>query len=575
VHKKCEGQQDIALTAAQIAQYPDNRGRDALSFAFARQVFSKQCILSWSETSDVVYRLRVRPHVTSLITQDGKIIDEESGIEYKFYDIYLMGRHATLEPGSVYQIMGRVIPDPRSQKVTLFATSLAKDASAEYDLQKIRELRDHLSGMSVEDRAGWLVNNFQRYSKIRKRRDVILADFLTFFSRTYIEFDGKEYERGWLILTLIGDSTTGKSEIVKKMIRLLGGGQYVVAETASMVGLSATATQTTNGWFVEWGPLVLGDRRLIAIDGAQKLTKRDWSTLAEAQRLGLVRLVKAAKGEAPARTRTTIIANPVNLESYEKSTKEMGGFLYPYTALATIMDIQSMARLDLAVFVNAGDVTAEDINATVEEEPDPCLANLKDLRSFVWEGRYNIEYDSEFVDAVHRHATNLYRKFHVSSVPLVSIDMKYKLVRLSTALALATCSLKDDASSFNTIVVTKEHVDYVASFLDGVYTKAGLHEGARKEKDGDVDQDQVQEIIGKICEKIGADKDKVTEILKWMGLQASFSLDQLKTAFNLAEKNELKPLVSMLQTEGIISRGRGFVMTAKGVKVVKLLLLGR
>jgi MCM P-loop domain len=345
------------------------------------------------------------------------------------------------------------------------------------------------------------------------------------------------------------------------MIRLLAGGQYVVAETASMVGLSAMATQTTAGWFVEWGPLVLCDRRLLAIDGGQKLPKNDWLSLAESQRLGTVKLTKAAKGEAPARTRTTIIAKPLDLERYEKSTKEMSAFLYPYMALPTIMDIQSVARLDLAVFVNAGDVTAEEINSATEGEPDAYLFNLKDLRAFVWEGKYKVEHDAEFVTAIHSHATALYNKFHVSNVPLVSIDMKFKLVRLSTALALVTCSFKGD--SFDTVVVTKEHVDYVAAFLGAVYTNAGLHEGARKDRQGDVDRDQVQDIIDKVCEKIGADKNKVIDMLKWMALQPSFSRDLLQSIFDLRRDPELRPLVSILQNDMTLIAAKFWILRQK------------
>lgn len=458
-----------------------------------------------------------------------------------------------LEPGSVYDFTATVIPDPRTQKVTLFASQVTKDQSGEYDIHKIKELHARLAGKTVAERVEWFTENFQRYSKVRRREDVILASHLTSFAPLYIEFDGKR-ERGWIIFAAIGDSTTGKSEVNKHMIRLIGGGQYIVAETASMVGLAATATQTSNGWFVEWGPLVLGDRRLIVIDGAQKLSRYDWSTLAEAQRLGLVKLTKAAKGEAYARTRQIIIANPLSLETFG-TTKEMSAFLHPYMALATVMDTVTIARLDLAVFVTAGDVTAEDINQTIDDKPDPCLANLKDLRAFAWNGKYKVEYSGDFIQSVHTKATELYNKYNVRNVPLASIDLKYKLVRLGTALALATCSLNE---KLDTVTVTVEHVEYIASFLDQIYSAAGLHEGAQHERDGDIDEDQIRVIINAVTEKAGIDPEKVVDILKWMGQQASFSLDQLRTQFELADKKELRPLTSILQTEGLITRVKGF-----------------
>jgi hypothetical protein len=145
--------------------------------------------------------------------------------------------------------------------VTLFVTRLTRDSGSDYDMARLNELAGKLKGKTVEDRIMWIIENFQSYSKIRKRGDVIIANFLTFFSPLTIVFDGKG-ERGYVITLVIGDSTTGKSETTKWCIRLLDGGQLVVAEMASMVGLSATTTQAGNGsWFVEWGPLVLGDRR--------------------------------------------------------------------------------------------------------------------------------------------------------------------------------------------------------------------------------------------------------------------------------------------------------------------------
>jgi hypothetical protein len=368
---------------------------------------------------------------------------------------------------------------------------------------------------------------------------------------------------------VIGDSTTGKSETTKWCIRLLDGGQLVVAEMASMVGLSATTTQAGNGsWFVEWGPLVLGDRRLLAIDGAQRLSRQEWSTLAEAQRLGTIKITKAARGEAHARTRQLLIANPVDFE--RKGTKEMDGFLYPYQTLPTILDAVNIARLDLAIFVNANDVSIEDLNTVIRSDYDNALHCLSDLRAFVWQGRYETTYGEGFVESIHRHATDLYNKYHLNDVPLLSIDLKFKLVRLSTALALATCSFDD---KFTVVNVTKEHVDYIAKFLDDVYAKAGFGEGADDDRAGQVEPEQVDGIVQSIANNIGFDMTKVRDILLWVGQQsAPFTKDQIKEKFKLADKAELRPLLSLLQDEQIIKRGSGFYPTPRGVQLARLLI---
>ena len=91
---------------------------------------------------------------------------------------------------------------------------------------------------------------------------------------------------------------------MRKLISLLRGGTLITAETASAVGLTGTATQAERGeWFCEWGFLPLNDRRLLAIDGAQRLSRKSWATLAETERTGVVIKATAAKGSAYARTR--------------------------------------------------------------------------------------------------------------------------------------------------------------------------------------------------------------------------------------------------------------------------------
>jgi hypothetical protein len=564
--RKCPRQKVITLSPADIARYGDSKNREELNRRIAKSAFLDGCFLSIKETSDTLFRVRVRPYVTSLLFQDGKFTDE-SGVEYKHYDIFLQGRHDLLEPGSVYQVTGTVIPDPKSQKVTLFATVLAKDASSEYGLEKIVELKQLLAAMpTVEKRVEWIRHNFQKYSQVRKREDVIISSFLVSFSPLWISFDGKT-ERGWLNGLIVGDSTTGKSETVKRMIRLLGGGQLVVAETSSIVGLSATATQTQHGWFVEWGPLVLQDMRLLAVDGAQKLSRQEWSTLAEAIRLGTIKLTKAARGEANARTRQILIANPVDIET--RGTKEMDAFLYPYLSLPSILDPVNIARLDLAVFVNAGDVKVDDINKTMDEGYDPLLHNLKDLRAFVWQNKYTVQYEQGFVEAVHSEATNLYNAYYVKAVPLLSIDLKFKLVRLSTALALGTCSFNE---GLDTVNVTKEHVEYVVKFLKEIYEKAGFGTVSRREKDRAIDAGQLATVVETIRDKTGLEEAEVKEILLWLGAQTNFTKELLQSKFELAEKAELRPLLTTLQSEELIRRRSGFIPTSRCVQAAKLLI---
>ena len=246
-------------------------------------------------------------------------------------------------------------------------------------------------------------------------------------------------------------------------------GTYITAETASLVGLTGSATQVENGgWFVDWGFLPLCDRKLLVIDGFQKLPSSTSAALAESERQGIVRITKAAKNVAFARTRQIKIANPVDQQTGRFSTRIMSSFLYPAQALSTVLDRISIARLDLDVFTSAEEVSPEDVNRVFSEEPDPRIEYLSEIVKWCWSNRAKIIFENEAYKYLLEQATELYKKFHVDDVPLVTIDMKWKLARLSTALAYLTLSTNDD---YTKVYVKKEHVQYIVDFIENEYER--------------------------------------------------------------------------------------------------------
>lgn len=344
--------------------------------------FGNRCNIKVSELEHItIKKMRIRPIVSTLEKKNGKVIDEE-GNEWKAYDIYLNQISVqSHEAGKEIEITGIIIPDPKSQKISLVASKAIPKETRGYNIEKVKVLKDFFQSISLDESIFWIISEFGNYSKIIERKNVMLTTFLTFFSPLYFEFDGKIIP-GWAKSTIIGDTTTGKSEIVKQAIRLLQGGQIVSGETASVAGLGATATQSANNqWFVEWGPLVLQDRKLLAIDGAHKLNRNIWAELAESEREGKIRITKAAKGEAYAQTRQIKIMNPLGEDL--RTTRPMASFFYPCQSIVNNFQIQNIARQDFAVFVS-DDIKAEARNKKNETKADEKLSYLADLVKFVW-----------------------------------------------------------------------------------------------------------------------------------------------------------------------------------------------
>lgn len=518
-----------------------------------------------------VYLVRVRPPVSTLVKQGTKLIDDK-GHEYKYLDIYIAtDKPLSFQPSEHIFVTGLPLPHPRTQKTTLLAYEIDFPEKIEqFDSTKLYQLKAKLEGKTTAQRLIWILDNCELYTHIVGRRNIAKAVLLCAFTPTYVSLFG-EVQHGWGLVDVIGDSTVGKSETVKKVVLgLLKAGMYVSAETASIVGLVGAAVQGENGgWFIEWGFLPLMDRRILAMDGCHKLSASQWAVTAEAERSGEVTIIKAGKGNAYARTRQIKIYNAVDRETDKYTTKPLAEFLYPVQALATVEDKTSIARRDLAVFADQRDVSPEQINKATNVDCEPELELLAEALKWAWIEKAQITWTSDAEKYLLEKATWFMNKFHYDRIPLISADMKWKLARLSVSMAYLTLSTDD----FTQLLVTKDHVSLVCETLEEEYSRAGLNALAQTERMERLTVEDVESMLRRIggqLTKEPIDTEKLTEILKFILISGGTTQEQLKTKFELTEKNQLRPLMATLQTEGLVKVNRGYYQTAKLVEAHKV-----
>jgi len=522
-----------------------------------------------------VYMVRVRPPVFSLEKQGDKLVDEK-GYEYKAYTIYVIAETAKIEfqASALLNLRGLVLPDPKTQRTTILVTEVQfPENIGKIDEDKLATLSKAYEGKTPRERLDWIVDNFEAYSHVIGRRNIAKAVILGFFTPTWVTLNG-ELQRGWANILILGDTTTAKTLTVRCGIKLLQAGCIITAETASAVGLVGAATQLDKGgWTIDWGALVLNDRKLLAVDGAHKLGKYQFASLAEAERSGTVSIVKAAKDSAYARTRQIKIANPLDQESKRYESKNLSDFYYPIQAVPTFLDLMSIARLDLVVFADADDVKPEEINKRHEEGPDPALFSLGEALKLVWGDRLTIEYTEEALIKIYEQATALYNEFFAKEIPIASIDLKWKIARLSTAAAIISLSTTD----YKTLKVEVEHVTWVADFIREEYQNAGLLTLAAKNRHEIPTEEQVTDITAQIAYAVKYEGDdgpeKAREILIWTAERGRFTKAQLNDTFSLTDKNQIRPLVACLANLGLITSGAGYYATAKLNKLVRFAVL--
>ncbi len=365
----------------------------------------------------------------------------------------------------------------------------------------------------------------------------------------------------------IGDTTTGKSETVRNLIRLLGAGAIITGETASRVGLLGSAVQMPReGWFIEWGLLVLYDRKLLAIDKASRLDREAWGALNQSDRTGIVTITKAGKGRAYARTRKIRIFNP--LDPQTRTVKTLKDFYHPILAITTVLDKTEISRLDLLVHSDSRDVPPEEINAPRSKEYDDRIKLLRETLRWCWSNKANIVFDGDAEKMILDEATRLYHKFHIDEVPLINAETKHKLALLSAALAFLTLSTDRD---FNTVRVTREHVEYVVRFIEEEYEKAGLHVIAEQRRREEPTEDDLKDLLEEVKEKTDIDEETAIGIINFIATKGCITKAEITERFELTEKRQLRPLIAILSNYGLLRRGnRGYYPTARLIQLAKL-----
>ncbi len=536
-----------------------------------KRMFKGKVISTDIKRYRTVYLVRVRPPVSTLVKQGTKLVDDK-GYEYKYLDLYIAtDKSLAFQPSELIAVTGLPLPHPRTQKTTLLAYEISFPEKIEqFDLRKLGELKAKFEGETPKERLTWILDNCELYTHIVGRRNIAKAVLLCSFTPTYVSLFG-ETQHGWGLVDVIGDSTVGKSETVKKLIQgLLKAGMYVSAETASIVGLVGAAVQGENGgWFIEWGFLPLMDRRILAMDGCHKLSASQWAVTAEAERSGEVTIIKAGKGNAYARTRQIKIFNAVDRETDRYTTKPLKEFLYPIQALATVEDKTSIARRDLAVFADQRDVTPEQINKATDAKHEPELELLAEVLKWGWLAKTQIAWTPDAQAYLLEKATELMNKFHYDKIPIISADMKWKLARLSVSMAYLTLSTED----FTQLNVTKDHVALVCETLEEEYSRAGLNALVQTEHMERLTPEDVETLLLRIqgqLTKEPIETEKLIEILKFILLSGGTTQEQIKAKFELTEKNQLRPLMATLQTEGLVKVNRGYYQTAKLVEAHKV-----
>ncbi|HIP74498.1 MAG TPA: MCM family protein [Euryarchaeota archaeon] len=108
---------------------------------------------------------------------------------------------------------------------------------------------------------------------------------LQLFGGVKKEYSGGTHIRGNIHVLLLGDPSTGKSQMLRYAARIAPKSIYVAGKTASGAGLTASAEKDElgeGGWVIKAGALVLASGGIAAVDEFEKIDAKDRAALHEA-----------------------------------------------------------------------------------------------------------------------------------------------------------------------------------------------------------------------------------------------------------------------------------------------------
>ena len=450
-----------------------------------------------------------------------------------------------------YRCTVTTVADPKTQGVVHIVKRAVPSQSDIDVFQMSDDIRERLRAFQPEQpgsvdslwmRLDSLHSDLERVTRIYQRRDLMLAVDLTYMSPISYWFQGERAVRGWVEALIIGDSRTGKTTIVQRLLRYYRSGEFSTGENTSFAGLVGGLNELNRSWFTRWGKVPLNDRRLLVIDEAGNLPHEQIARMSSMRSSGIAEIVKIHAERTNARTRQIWISNP-------RSPRPLSTYSQGVLAVKELIGApEDIARFDLVVTAASGDVSLATINAARSaEDAQTFNSDLCHQRvMWAWSRKPDqIDFTDEATAAVLDFATRhgeTYR--YATEIPLVEPnEQRVKLARLSAAAA-ATFFSTDDGES---VTVRPEHVEFVYQFLNRLYEKPSLafHDYARMQR-------RRFELQG--SEGVRTILTRTENAMRALMEQEHFTQSDLQEILGYDERSDLRGAITKLRDSGFLRR---------------------
>ncbi len=381
-----------------------------------------------------------------------------------------------LETNESYVLTGRMYPHPKTQQSILLISEVKTSQDA---LSKYSPSEQQLLELGIFQPKEWTLDSLSEklddiykdlsanVTRIFKRQPLHLMIDLTYHSALFFNFDGN-LVKGWVETLIAGDSSQGKSETILRLMDHYDLGERVECKNATVAGLLGGLQQLGKRWFVTWGIIPKHDKRIVFMEEIKGTSTEVISKLTDMRSSGIAEIPKIEKRRTHARTRLCMVSNP-------RSDRPLSMYSFGVDAVKELIGSpEDIRRFDAVLLVSTQEIDPNELNQLQQLRPvvKHKYKNTLCHSLILWawtRTAEQVKFEDEAKSNILDSATKLCDEY-TEVIPIVDRgSMRYKLARLSIALAARTFSTVKDSDG-SSILVRKCHVEYISKFLNETYS---------------------------------------------------------------------------------------------------------
>jgi DNA primase len=376
-----------------------------------------------------------------------------------------------LESGKKYLVTYKLVPHPyKGQQLTMIIINAEEVADSVTNFIVTDEVKEQLNKFkdlegTVEERLNKLTEMAKAFIGYDGYNKLIQAIDLSFHTALEFNFGTFKNVRGYLDTLIVAESRVGKSSTAEALQQLYGLGAFtsLAGNSATIPGLIGGSNKVNGSYQTRAGLIPMNHRGLIIFEELAKCNKNLIRELTDIRSSNQVRIARVSGTlTLPALVRMITLTNVVAHDGHIRPINA-----YP-NGIEILQDLigtpEDMARYDIMLVM--GDTGSKVVDPYWEATQPFEQEDYRTRIRWVWSRNTDqIIIDKEIGRYIIAKCNELNAQYD-SHIKIFGTEAWKKISRL--AIAIAGYLVSTD-STYEKIIVTKEHVDFACKYLVDCY----------------------------------------------------------------------------------------------------------